>query len=362
MSALSPRPGILEIAPYVGGESSIPGVAKAIKLSSNESALGPSPKATAAYKHVDLGRYPDGGATELRNALGKRFGLDPERIVCGAGSDDVIHLLALAYAGPGDEVIYNQHGFLLYPIAARSVGAVPVPTPERNLTADVDAFLAAVTPRTKIVFVANPNNPTGTYIPRSGMARLRRELPPHVLLVIDAAYAEYVERNDYSPGSEFVDAGDNVAMTRTFSKIFGLAALRLGWAYCPPAMADILNRIRNPFSASAAAIAAGVAAVEDWDHVTRVLRHTHAWKAWTEEKLMTLGYQVLPTVANFLLVRFPAEPGRDVDAADAALKKHGIIARRVAKYGLPDCLRITVGRASEMRALVKALREFKANA
>lgn len=360
MSGPEPRPGLLEIAPYTGGESSVAGHADAIKLSSNEGALGPSPKAVAAYKKAaaQIHRYPDGSAALLREAIARRFGLDNDRIVCGAGSDDLIHLLCLAYAGPGDQVLYSRHGFLLYPIAAKSVGAEPVAAPETDLRADVDALLARVTERTRIAFIANPNNPTGTYLSRAEMKRLRDGLPDRVLLVVDAAYAEYVDRNDYSPGVDLVEAGDNVAMTRTFSKIYGLGGIRLGWAYCPAAVAAVLNRIRNPFNAAGPTLAAGVAAIEDAAHTERVRRHTLRWKAWTEAKLAALGFDVRPSVCNFMLVRFPAENGRDSTAADAFLKSRGLIVRRVAAYGLPDHLRITVGRATEMRALVAALGDF----
>ncbi len=260
-----PRPGILDIAPYVGGEATAPGALRPIRLASNESALGPSAKAIAAYRALagEIHRYPDGSAAELRAALGRHHGLDPERIVCGSGSDELIGMLIRAYAGPDTEVVYSRHGFLMYPIGAQAVGATPIPVRERQLTADVDAFLARVTERTRIVFIANPNNPTGTYLSADEMARLHAGLPRHVVLAIDAAYAEFVNRNDYEPGIALVNRAENVVMLRTFSKVYALAGLRLGWAYCPPAIADVLNRIRGPFNVSAPALAAGVAAVED---------------------------------------------------------------------------------------------------
>ncbi|HXP12654.1 MAG TPA: histidinol-phosphate transaminase, partial [Stellaceae bacterium] len=267
----TPRPGILDIAPYIGGEAKIPGNRNPIKLSSNESALGPSAKAVAAYKDLagEIHRYPEGGCAALRDALGKMHGLDPARIVCGAGSDELIGLLARAYAGPGDEVLYSRHGFLMYPIAALTAGATPIAVPEKDLTFDVDATLKRVGPKTKIVFIANPNNPTGTYISRDAMKRLQAGLPPHVLLVIDAAYAEFVSRNDYEPGIELAGQAANVVMTRTFSKIYALAALRLGWAYGSAEIADVLNRVRNPFNVNTAAQAAGVAALEDMEAFAR---------------------------------------------------------------------------------------------
>src|SRR5579864_3649559 len=286
-----PGPGILDIAPYIGGDAKLEGVERPIRLASNESALGPSPKAIAAYRALahEIHRYPEGSAELLREALGSHHNLDPERIVCGAGSDELIGLLLRAYAGPGDEVLYSRHGFLMYAIGAQSVGATPVAVPERELTADVDGFLARVTERTRIVFIANPNNPTGTYLPAEEMARLHAGLPRHVVLAIDAAYAEFVNRNDYEPGIALVNRADNVVMLRTFSKVYALAGLRLGWAYCPPAIADVLNRIRGPFNVSAPALAAGVAAVEDVAALARARAHNQRWLAWFSERLTALG-------------------------------------------------------------------------
>src|ERR1041384_2150564 len=274
-----PGPGILDIAPYVGGESKAVGVERPIRLASNESALGPSPKAIEAYRALagDIFRYPDGSAVELREALGRAHGLDPDRIVCGSGSDELIALLQRGYAGPGAEVLYSRHGFLMYPIGSLAVGATPVAVPERELTADVDAFLARVTDRTRLVFIANPNNPTGTYLSADELARLHAGLPKHVVLAIDAAYAEFVNRNDYEPGIGLVNPAQHVVMLRTFSKIYALAGLRLGWAYCPPAIADVLNRIRGPFNVSAPALAAGIAAVEDTESLRRAQAHNEHW-------------------------------------------------------------------------------------
>src|SRR3954469_1167259 len=278
MSALQrpqPRSGVLAIDPYVPGKSTAPGVARVFKLSSNETPLGPSPKAVAAYRAVaeHLEDYPDGASTALREAIGRAFGLDPGRIICGAGSDDLLNLIADAYLCDGDEAIHTTHGFLVYPIATLGSGAKPIAAAEKNYTADVDAILAAVTEHTKIVFLANPNNPTGTYVPFDEVKRLHSALPPHVLLVLDAAYAEYVRRNDYEAGIELVATCENVVMTRTFSKIYGLAALRLGWLYAPAHVVDALNRIRGPFNVNAAAIAAGVEAIRDTVHVERSRQH-----------------------------------------------------------------------------------------
>lgn len=355
------RPGIMDIAPYVGGRSGLAGLKRVVKLSSNEGALGPSPRALDAYAAAgaSLGRYPDGHAVALRDAIGRFAGLDPARIVCGAGSDELLSLLARAYAGEGDEVLYSAHGFLIYPIVALSVGARPVTAPENNLTADVDALLAAVTSRTRIVFLANPNNPTGSYLPRADLKRLRAGLPADVLLVIDAAYAEYVTAPDYTDGADLVDAGGgNVVMTRTFSKIWGLSSLRLGWAYGPATVIDVLNRLRPPFNATGPGQAAGIAALADVDHFRRSIDHNERWRAWLADALSALGLDVCPSAGNFLLVRFPAEAGRDAAAAEKALHARGLIPRRVDHYGLAGYLRITIGLENEMIALRDAVADF----
>lgn len=358
--APKPRPGVLDIEAYVPGEAHVPGGLKPIKLSSNETPLGPSPRAVDAFKTaaIELERYPDGQAAELRQAIARRFGLDANRIVCGAGSDELISLIAHAYLGPGDEGVFTEHGFLLYRIVVLAAGATPVVVPEKNLTADVDAILAHITPRTRVVFLANPNNPTGTYLPIDEVRRLRAGLPDEALLVLDAAYAEYVRRNDYEAGLELVATTENTVMTRTFSKIFGLAGLRIGWAYCPLAVADALNRIRGPFNLSTPAIAAGAAAMNDWSHVEAAIAHNEEWRPWLTAEIEKLGLEVTPSVANFLLIHFPAEAGRDAAACDAFLKTRGIILRRVGGYGLPDALRLTIGTADENRKVQDALAAF----
>src|SRR3954467_8529069 len=312
-----PRPGVLKIQAYVPGKSSAPGVAKVFKLSSNETPLGPSPKAIAAYNETGrhLEDYPDGSASALREAIGRAFGLDPDRIVCGAGSDDLLNLLARAFLADGDEAIHTTHGFLVYPIATLGTGAKPVVVAEKNYTADVDAILAAVTSKTKIVFLANPNNPTGTYVPFDEVRRLHRSLRPSVLLVLDAAYAEYVRRNDYEAGIELVATSDNVVMCRTFSKIYGLAALRLGWMYGPAHIVDALNRIRGPFNVNAPAIAAGVAALADVGHLERSREHNEKWLAWLNDQIRKLGLKLTPSVGNFILIHLAdAKTAKDADA------------------------------------------------
>lgn len=355
-----PRPGILDISAYVPGRSHLPGDGPAIKLSSNETPLGPSPKAIAAFKRAadELARYPDGGATPLRQAIAAQYGLNPDRIVCGAGSDELLSLLASAYLGPGDEAVYSQHGFLVYRIAILASGASPVVAPETDERADVDAILACVTERTKIVFLANPNNPTGTYLPFDEIRRLRGALPASVVLVLDAAYAEYVRRNDYEAGLELVATTDNTVMTRTFSKIHGLASLRIGWAYCPEAVADALNRIRGPFNVSGPAIAAGVAAVEDAAFSEEAAAHNAIWLPWLTDRLEALDLRVTPSVANFVLVHFPEEQGRTAADADRFLCARGILLRRVESYGFPNALRLTVGTEEENRVVIGALTDF----
>jgi len=355
-----PQPGILDISAYVPGESSAPGGVKPIKLSSNETPLGPSPRAVAAFKaeaeHLD--RYPDGAATALRAAVGRLYGLDPARIVCGSGSDELINLLAHAYVGPGHEAVYSEHGFLMYKIATLASGGTPVSVPEKSYKADVDAILARVGPKTKIVFLANPNNPTGTYLPHDEVRRLHRGLPPSTSRVLDAAYCEYVRRNDYEAGLELVATTENTVMTRTFSKIYGLAALRLGWAYCPAGVADVLNRTRGPFNVNAPAIAAGVAALEDKAYLERAVAHNDTWLPWVTAEIGKLGLEVTPSVGNFVLIHFPATKGRDAASADEYLKARGIILRRVAAYGLPNCLRMTIGTEDDNHKVVAALASF----
>jgi len=362
MNDLAPRPGILDIAPYVPGNPLAGGMAKYLNLASNESAFGPSPRARAAYLEAatELHYYPDGGSTRLRSAIGAVHGLDPNRIVCGAGSDELLTLLARGYAGPGDEIIMSAHGFAMYPITTRSVGAKPVMVPDRNLTTDVDGFLAHVTPRTKLVFLANPNNPTGTAISAEELKRLRKGLPESVLLVIDAAYSEYVVRNDYTAGIDLVDAGANTVMTRTFSKIYGLAALRVGWAYCPPAIADVLNRLRSPFNVGTAGQMAAIAAIEDVASVDRARAHNDVWLPRFASEVTKLGLKPHPSVANFLLVEFPDDEKRNAKACNAFMQARGILLRPVGVYGLPKCLRITIGTEDEMRRLTAALAEFLA--
>jgi histidinol-phosphate aminotransferase len=358
MSALLPRPSILSIEPYVGGESKIPGVNRIIKLSSNEGAFGVPPGAQAAYTKLatELHRYPDGGSTALRNAIGSRFGLDPAGIVCGNGSDELIGHIIMAYGGEGTELVMSAHGFVMYDIAGRYAGCRIIKVPEKNLTADVDAMLAAVGPRTRLLFLANPNNPTGTMLPASEVTRLRASLREDVLLVLDAAYAEYVTREDYDAGVALVKAGTNTIMTRTFSKVFGLGGVRLGWTYAPPHITDVLNRVRGPFNVNAPAAAAGVAALAEAGWVEKSVAHNSEWRAKVSEGLRALGVTVVPSEGNFILADFGT--AERAQAADAALKARGLIVRAMASYSLPQCLRITIGTAEECGMVLDALTGF----
>jgi histidinol-phosphate aminotransferase len=360
MSGLVPRPGILDIAPYEPGRARTGQGGRVVKLSSNESAFGASPAAQAAYEALApaLHRYPDGGSSALRAALAARYGLDAARIVCGCGSDDILQLMCRAYVGPGDEVIYSRHSFSIYGIAAHSVGARCVITEEEDYTPSVDATLAALSARTRLVFLANPGNPSGTYLSGAELRRLHAGLPDHVALVLDGAYAEFVTAPDYEAGARLAGEAGNVVMARTFSKIYGLAGLRLGWAYGSAGIIDVLNRLRGPFNVSSAAQVAGLAALEDEDFVARVREHTSQWRAWLRDELVALGLFVAPSVTNFLLLRFPAEPGLSAAEADAFLTARGILLRRMEGYGLPDHLRLTVGTAEENHMVVDSLRDF----
>jgi histidinol-phosphate aminotransferase len=360
--ALKPvaRPGIAKIEAYMPGKSKAPAGVKLHKLSSNETPLGPSPQAIEAFKASagTLELYPDGSATALRTAIAGRYGLDANRIICGAGSDELLTLLANAYLGPGDEGLYSQHGFLVYKIAILAAGATPVVAPEKNLVTDVDAMLGCVTAKTKMVFLANPNNPTGTYLPFDEVKRLHAGLRPDILLVLDAAYAEYVRRNDYASGLELVASSENVVMTRTFSKIHGLANLRIGWLYGPETLVDTVNRIRGPFNMNGPAIAAGVAAINDRAHEEKAVLHNEEWLAKMSRDLAALGLKVTPSVGNFVLVHFPDVPGKRAPDADDYLTSKGIILRRMEAYGLPGALRLTIGSAEANAAVLKHLKAF----
>lgn len=349
---------IYDIEPYVGGESKSKDGQRIIKLSSNEGALGPSPKAVKALQDMagEIHRYPDGGMIKLRQAIGKNNNINPDNVVCGAGSDEIISLLCNAYVGDGHEVLYSQHGFLMYPISTKAAGGTPITAPEKNLTTDVDALLAAVTDKTKLLFIANPNNPTGSYITRDEVKRLRDNLRDDVLLILDAAYAEYVEDPDYTAGHDLVEEYDNVVVTRTFSKIYAMGGMRLGWSHAPDHVTDILNRVRGPFNVSSAAQIAGVAALQDNDFLQRSIETNKDVREWTVTQLESLGIRVYPSVTNFILAEF--ETAEKADATRLYWKDQGILVRQMGAYGLPSCLRITIGTKEEMTLAIELLRGY----
>ena len=357
-SPIRPQPGILDIALYQGGASHVTGRADALKLSSNENPWGPSPAAMAAYSQAaaTLHRYPSTDHATLRTAIAEVHGLDADRVICGAGSDEVIHWLCQAYAGPGDEVLYPEHGFLMYRISAMAAGATPVEARERDRVVDVDALLAAATDRTRLVFLANPANPTGTMIGQADLARLADGLPAQAILVLDGAYAEFAP--GYDGGLALVEGRENVVMMRTFSKLYGLGGLRIGWGYGPRAIIDVLNRIRGPFNLSNAQLAAGAAAVRDRTHADHSRDETIRLRATLRDALLAAGLACDESHANFVLARFADEA--EARACDAALRAEGILVRHVASYKLPQCLRITVGRPEDCARVADVVRRFKA--
>ncbi|WP_294622114.1 histidinol-phosphate transaminase [uncultured Roseovarius sp.] len=359
MTKITPQPGIMDIELYQGGASQVAGVSNVVKLSSNENPFGPSEAAKEAFRKAayDLHRYPSTDHRALREAIGEVHGVDPARVVCGVGSDEIIAFLCQAYAGPGDEVIHTEHGFAMYKISAKANGATPVEVPERERVTDVDAILAACNARTKLVFIANPNNPTGTMIGDGEVARLAENLPDHVLLVLDGAYAEYVE--GYDGGAGLVDSRDNVVMTRTFSKLYGLGGLRVGWGYGPQHVVDVLNRMRGPFNLSQAALVTAEAAVRDEAWATKCREDNTRLRAWLAEALAEHGVPSDTSTANFILARFASRD--EAEACDAHLKSEGLIVRLVAGYNLPNCLRITVGDEPSCRRVAHAVGQFMGN-
>ncbi|MFW6027530.1 MAG: histidinol-phosphate transaminase [bacterium] len=351
------RRSVLDISPYEPGKSELPGRKRVIKLASNESALGPSPDALDAFEAaaVKLHLYPDAQTRPLREALARKHALDAENIICANGSEALIDLIARAYAGPGDEILFSALSFPLYRIVTMSAGATPVEAPHKEFTADVDALLARANERTKVVFLANPNNPTGTWIPRHEIERLREGLPEHALLVIDAAYAEYVQDRDYSTGAEFVERGaGNVVMLRTFSKLYALANLRIGWAWCPDHVIDALSRLRLPFCVTTPAAEAARAALADEGHIARALSHNTRWLPRLEAALGEAGMTVFPSACNFAFFQVPERKG-GWQALDAHLQADGIIARPIPPAG---ALRVTVGRDHENRTFLDSLHRF----
>jgi histidinol-phosphate aminotransferase len=355
---IRPQPGILDISLYVGGESRLAGREDVLKLSSNENPFGPSPAAVEALREAaaEMHRYPSTDHWSLRAAIGEVHGLDPDLIVCGVGSDEIIHFLCQAYAGPGDEVLHTRHGFAMYRISALAAGATPVSVPERNRTVDVDAILAAVTPRTRLVFVTNPANPAGTMVGSDEVIRLADGLPASAILVLDGAYAEFAE--GYDGGASLAQSRPNVVMTRTFSKAYGLGGLRVGWGYAAREIVDVLNRIRGPFNLSGPALAAAEAAVRDRGFVERYVADNARLRDWLRDALAAAGVPSDPSHANYVLARFADEA--EAAACDARLRAEGILVRRVTGYGFPDCLRITIGDEQGCRRVAAAVATFRA--
>ncbi len=360
MNQITPQPGIMDIALYQGGQSHVEGVAEVIKLSSNENPFGPSPKAIEAVRDsaASLHRYPSTDHASLRNAIAKKHGLNPDRIICGVGSDEVLQFVAQAYAGPGDEVIYTEHGFSMYPIIARMAGATPVMVSERDRRVDVDNILAAVTDRTRIVFVTNPGNPTSTMVSDAELVRLAQGLPNDCLMVLDGAYAEFVD--GFDGGAGLVDRFSNVIMTRTFSKVYGLGGMRVGWGYAAKEIIDVLNRVRQPFNLSLTALAAAEAAVGDEEYLRFCQSENARLRIWLSEELAKAGVASDASCTNFVLARFADR--NEAEACDDFLKTQGLIVRRVAGYNLPNALRITVGDENACRRVVAAITAFKGGA
>ncbi|WP_372884089.1 histidinol-phosphate transaminase [Shimia sp.] len=360
MAGIKPQPGIMDIELYVGGKATVEGVSDVVKLSSNENPYGCSDAAKAAHAKSghNLHRYPSTDHAELRALIGEVHGLDPARIICGAGSDEILQFIAQGYAGPRDEVIYTEHGFSMYPILARAAGATPVKVAEAERVVDVDAILAACTKKTRIVFIANPGNPTGTMLGADELARLADNLPEGVLLVLDGAYAEFVE--DFDGGAALTETRSNVVMTRTFSKIYGLGGLRIGWGYGPQEIIDVLNRLRQPFNLSTVQLSVAEAAMRDQDFIAKCREDNARMRSWLSEALAEIGVRSDTSFANFILARFANRA--EAEACDDYLKSQGLIVRRVAGYGLPHCLRITIGDESSCRRVAHAVAQFKGGA
>lgn len=360
MTKPSPHNYIMQIDPYVGGKSNVGGVSRIIKLSSNENPLGASPEVSKALMESfsKLNRYPDATYHNLKTAIANAHKINGNNIVVGAGSDELIGLLVHCFAGVGDEVIYSRHGFLMYKIYTISNGATPVVADENNLRTEVDSIIAKVTPRTKLVFIANPNNPTGSYITKSEVEDLRRRLPENVLLVIDGAYTEYVEANDYSGGLELVESTPNTCVIRTFSKVYGLSSLRLGWGYFPENVTDALNRVRGPFNVSTQAVAAGIAAINDTEFVKKSVAHNAAERTKLVNALLTHGIKSVPSQCNFILAYFGEGGAHNYKDANAYLLSKGLIVREVDNYDLKGYLRISIGSTEENEILIGAIAEF----
>ena len=356
----TPKTGILDIAPYVPGKATAEGVEHPVKLSANENVLGCSPAAREAFVAAcdSLALYPDGRAGGLREALAQRHRLEPERLIIGAGSDEIFALINQVFLEPGDNIVQGQYGFGAYAIGARACQGEVRLAPERQYRIDVDAMLELVDDRTRLMFIANPANPTGTFVGEAELRRLHENLPSRVVLVLDGAYAEFNTDPTFTDGLAMARSAGNIVVTHTFSKLHGLASLRVGWAYAPATVADAVNRIRQPFNTSIAGQAAAVAALDDADFQARSLALIETWRPWLTQQFGGLGLEVTPSAANFILVGFPTRPGKTAAEAEAFLSRRGLIVRGVASYGLPDHLRFTIGLEAHNRAVIDALAAF----
>ena len=356
---ITPKPGIMDIELYVGGKSHAVGIENTVKLSSNENPFGPSPKAKDAYRNQTdfLAVYPSSDHNELRQAITNINRLNFEQVICGNGSDEIITFLCQAFAGVGDEVLFTEHGFGMYRICALGAGATPVEVPENSRVTDVDALIERCTENTKLIFIANPNNPTGTFIPLTEIERLIDGVPKNILIILDGAYAEYVE--GYDGGAQLVEMHENVVMTRTFSKVYGLGGLRIGWGYASPEVVDILARLRGPFNINRAALSAAIAAVNDENYVNECLIQNNNCGNFLINEIRNLGFECDDTYANFILPRFIDE--NQADAANAALENAGLIVRQVKGYNLHNCLRITIGKEVDCYRVINTLKKLKEN-
>lgn len=359
MTQPKPRPTIAEMVRYQPNLGA-PVTDRVIRLSANEGAFGPSPKALVAMEKQSnlLHWYPEEEPVELAEKIASKYDLNPENMVFGCGSDELIMAICQAYLDPGDEAIHTEYGFMMYPMSTKVAGGSPVPAPDNNFKVDVDSILDCVTSRTRVVFLANPNNPTGSYLSRNEVARLHSKLPKDVLLVIDAAYSEFVVRNDYSSGAELVDKYENVIMLRTFSKLYSLAGLRLGWGYAKPHILDALHVVKQPFGANRAAVAAALASLDDQEFIDKAVEHNEKWRTWTASKFEELGLICLPSITNFLMVKFPNDDGKTANDAGFFLASRGIMTRGMSGYGAPDYLRLSIGTEDEMKIVVKNVAEF----
>ena len=359
MNYPTPRSTIAEMVRYQPNLS-VNKSQRVIRLSANEGAFGPSPKAKAVLTNIgeSMHWYPEEEPLALAEALGKKYNLDSSKMVFGCGSDELIMSICQAFIGPDDEAIHSEYGFIMYPMSIKVAGGRPISAPDVNFKVDVDAILERITDRTRVVFLANPNNPTGSYLSRTEVNKLHRGLPNNILLVIDSAYAEFVVRNDYSDGSELVDNFDNVIMLRTFSKLYAMAGLRLGWGYGPAHVTDALHVVKQPFGANRAAVEAAIAAIDDQEFIDKSVEHNLIWQPWTAAEFEKLGLKCLPSVTNFLMVKFPQKLGSTAEDASKYLSDRGILTRGMSGYGAPEYLRLSIGTEEEMRTVVNTVAEF----